>query len=937
MLIYFDNELVPINYYRKISNNYSLFDNAFYLGSTSSNTFVIEIDKGYNLLQLPEKVKIDDGDAVYNLSLDSYNISEFYYSFTLRDKLVDFNIPYNAKDLIDDIGIVTLQDIFEDMCDLVGVETDYVLQNKNIEVTWYDNRIQAREYLSYIAELECGFAYIGADGKLSIQKNYTDSIKTILHEETDGISIGEKRNINRIVYDNGFDKWEYGAGETLYLRSSNVFLIDEEQVEYIYDNINGFEFYSLETAHAPIYKNIKVGDIITINGYKTIVQYNREYFGKWVGGYKLDIQSIKQEETQIKSVNEIVKNISTVVDRDSASLKILSQKVDSFDKSVKTFETQYYLSTSKSSLIGGEWTSSVPTFEDGKFLWIRNKIILNDDTVSYSPSEQGSLLEGLKGTSISSVQAQYYLSTSRTELIGGTWEYNSPEWEEDTYLWLRNEINYTNPISTEYTIPYVDSAWEMVNKVENRTSELEINYNEINGEVTRLNTLTEFIKTADGTDYVYLYKTPLSETSINKLVLYGFTVQDLYPNMAYPNDNNFPNVINQYEVIFSSEKVECVENLPLEPEENVIYTVNDLFWKYDGSWSEYDYNIKTILINSPFTLIGTDKLVFENNIVKIIDVDNNIYELEAIGVPTFNNGTYITVRYFQNLTYYAEYIEENDFTNKYQTQIQSVGSFNVTSNQVVLKVDSNGNLSEVGLYSDDKSGSKVKLKADDITLEGITTVNDNFKVLLDGSIEAHNGRFSGDVIIGNTDLVNKELGLLTTFMFPLTTTEAVWGNGYLGWQGSWESGAYKATLGTGVIIPENFTVISSQLFVKGEKTEWYQDEISVGFATCYNVKLKKDKNVHFASIMESSFTIRKSEPIDVGATGDDGITVGGSMGSEFVGNIPTSVFDFGINDFVLETDMEAPEIPSEPYGSWIEMYLTLVRVKAGIQVTGYYK
>lgn len=43
------------------------------------------------------------------------------------------------------------------------------------------------------------------------------------------------------------------------------------------------------------------------------------------------------------------------------------------------------------------------------------------------------------------------------------------------------------------------------------------------------------------------------------------------------------------------------------------------------------------------------------------------------------------------------------------------------------------------------ANSNIKLKANQITLEGIVTANGNFKILADGSIEAVNAKFSGDI------------------------------------------------------------------------------------------------------------------------------------------------------------------------------------------------
>lgn len=67
--------------------------------------------------------------------------------------------------------------------------------------------------------------------------------------------------------------------------------------------------------------------------------------------------------------------------------------------------------------------------------------------------------------------------------------------------------------------------------------------------------------------------------------------------------------------------------------------------------------------------------------------------------------------------------------------------------QVVLKVDSSGNIGYIELNGDpDTDLTSIKLKADNISLEGLVTVNGKFKVHLDGTIEAVNAKFNGEVI-----------------------------------------------------------------------------------------------------------------------------------------------------------------------------------------------
>lgn len=88
------------------------------------------------------------------------------------------------------------------------------------------------------------------------------------------------------------------------------------------------------------------------------------------------------------------------------------------------------------------------------------------------------------------------------------------------------------------------------------------------------------------------------------------------------------------------------------------------------------------------------------------------------------------------------------------------GSIDVLAGQVVLKVDANGNIAMVDLDADPSEGTKVTVKADNISLEGLVTANGYFKILEDGSIEATNGKFEGEIKSTNpsTGSVLKMLG-----------------------------------------------------------------------------------------------------------------------------------------------------------------------------------
>jgi hypothetical protein len=66
---------------------------------------------------------------------------------------------------------------------------------------------------------------------------------------------------------------------------------------------------------------------------------------------------------------------------------------------------------------------------------------------------------GATGNGVASIEAQYYLSTSKTTQTGGSWGTVMPAWSEGKYLWIRNKITYTVS-SAVYTQPWCDTGWE---------------------------------------------------------------------------------------------------------------------------------------------------------------------------------------------------------------------------------------------------------------------------------------------------------------------------------------------------------------------------------------------------------------------------------------------------------------------------------------------
>lgn len=61
--------------------------------------------------------------------------------------------------------------------------------------------------------------------------------------------------------------------------------------------------------------------------------------------------------------------------------------------------------------------------------------------------------DGAAGVSVTNTDVEYYLSTSETELSGGTWQSTAPAITDGKYLWSRTKITYSNG-QTAYTGAY---------------------------------------------------------------------------------------------------------------------------------------------------------------------------------------------------------------------------------------------------------------------------------------------------------------------------------------------------------------------------------------------------------------------------------------------------------------------------------------------------
>jgi len=91
-------------------------------------------------------------------------------------------------------------------------------------------------------------------------------------------------------------------------------------------------------------------------------------------------------------------------------------------KGIKSVETEYYLSTSKAEVTGGEWKNTQPSKTADTWIWTRLKTTFTDESVGHSEPTKDDVLNGLVDTSISNKSTIEQLNGSITHLVNQTTE-----------------------------------------------------------------------------------------------------------------------------------------------------------------------------------------------------------------------------------------------------------------------------------------------------------------------------------------------------------------------------------------------------------------------------------------------------------------------------------------------------------------------------------
>ena len=205
------------------------------------------------------------------------------------------------------------------------------------------------------------------------------------------------------------------------------------------------------------------------------------------------------------------------------------------------------------------------------------------------------------------------------------------------------------------------------------------------------------------------------------------------------------------------------------PLAEILYPSSTLFGKNMNLIVEGTEETQTIKL--PFTFLNyinneiCDEFLLQDgkaSVIRRVGINSNLekYELEQeviedlgeLNITLFDSYNKLYLQCFDNAILSASYMVKNEYTDEFATKVELNSSLKQTSSSIIAEVNAdidsldkeiNGKL-ELKLNTDDLT-TEFNANVDKINLQGYTTVNEDFKINLDGTMEAKNGKFNGSI------------------------------------------------------------------------------------------------------------------------------------------------------------------------------------------------
>lgn len=185
--------------------------------------------------------------------------------------------------------------------------------------------------MSYIAESAGCFACAGRDGKIYFREIGQDETEIPI-ERFGQFKWGEEYKISKVAYEDGTRSFKFGneTRNTLWINQENVYIVDEEQIENIYNKVKDLTINSFE-GKTVIDPAVDIGDKIIIDGKPIIYQGEMTLAGRFIADIKSKISIKQKQETTVKKESQKIINrrVQSRIDQVEGTITTLVEETTS--------------------------------------------------------------------------------------------------------------------------------------------------------------------------------------------------------------------------------------------------------------------------------------------------------------------------------------------------------------------------------------------------------------------------------------------------------------------------------------------------------------------------------------------------------------------------------------------------------------------------------
>lgn len=384
----------------------------------------------------------------------------------------------------------------------------------------------------------------------------------------------------------------------------------------------------------------------------------------------------------------------------------------------------------------------------------------------------------------------------------------------------------------------------IVNKQEGKITQLVEETSENTNKIAQIETTIDTIeqqiageygmtKEVSGTDFVHIDDAlkyyPL------ELTIKGYS--DL-SGLRYPDSNMFPGLgiyPTGYQEPDLSTLTICVDS-SLTPTENLK--------EYEIDFGEPLRSLGNVkdkfqfLIDEDGAIKGIVTRYLKRNMDNIVELKSPVVEeiSDLQNIELLEHENYVYIKGYPNYPIYVKYLIYSEMNEFYATKVELKSSIKQTQDGISSVVSKKADKREI-ISTINQSAEEVKIKANKLGLEGYTTINENFKIDLEGNMSCNNANINGDIVT--------KKGVLTNLHYNSESwgwnQENVYdqqGGGPIGFNLNFEfTSVQKSFLNFAVRIPKGFTVKSAKIYLRHSPIVWISpDGNSSQNGSCKNIR-----------------------------------------------------------------------------------------------------